>query len=134
MRAVRLSVGAAGIVAMAYAVHGLLTDGGVRLVGVLSFLVGLVALHDLVLIPLAIGVGALVLRYVPPWGRAYVQGGLFASAAVFAFALPFLIGAGRTPDNPSRQPLNYGRGLAIAWGAIWLVVALLALRARRRTR
>jgi hypothetical protein len=45
-----------------------------------------------------------------------------------------IIGAGRTPDNPSKLPLNYGLGLATVLGAIWIVVAGLALRARRRPR
>jgi hypothetical protein len=129
---VRVLVGAVGLAAMGFSAYGLLTDDGVRLAGVLPFLVGLVVAHDLVLMPLAIGVGVLVLRYVPWWGRSSVQGGLFASAVVFAFTLPFLIGAGRTSDNPSKFPLNYWLGLTIVLGVIWLVAAGLALRARTR--
>jgi hypothetical protein len=73
-------------------------------------------------------------RLDAPWGRSSVQGGLFASAVVFAFSLPFVIGAGRTPDNPSKLPLDYALGLAVVLGAIWIVVAGLTLRARRRPR
>jgi hypothetical protein len=134
VKTLRVLLGAAGLAAMGFAGYGLVTDDGVRLVGVVPFLLGLVVAHDLILMPVAIGVGVLVLRYVPPWGRSSIQGGLFVSAVVFAFALPFLIGAGRPPDNPSKFPLNYGLGLAIVLGAIWLAAAGLALRARRKAR
>jgi hypothetical protein len=127
-------LGGVGLAAMGYAAFGLLTDDGVRLVGVLGFLAGVVVAHDLILLPLAIGVGVLVLRYVPAWARSSVQSGLFASVVVSAFALPFVIGAGRTPDNPSKLPLPYGSGLALVLAVIWLVAAVLALRARRAAR
>jgi hypothetical protein len=120
-------LGGVGLAAMAYAASGLLTDDGVHLVGVLEFLVALVVAHDLILMPVAIGVGVLVFRYVPAWARSSVQGGLFASAVVSAFALPFVIGAGRTPDNPSKLPLPYGLGLAIVLAVSWLAAAAFAL-------
>jgi hypothetical protein len=126
-----MTLGAIGLAAIGYAVGGLLTDDGVHLVGVLTFLVGLTIAHDLVLMPVAIGVGALVTRYISARYRPYVQGGLWVSAAVTAFALPFVIGAGRIPDNPSKLPRPYGAGLAVTLGVVWLVVAILALRAAR---
>jgi hypothetical protein len=129
----RVLLGTVGLAGMAYAVHGLLTDDGVRLIGVLEFLVGVVVAHDLILVPVAIGVGVLVVRCVPAWARASVQGGLFASAIISVFALPFVVGAGRLPDNPSKLPLNYGLGLVIVLAVIWLVSAALTLRAWRRT-
>lgn len=132
MRAARLVLGAAGLAGMAYAVRGLLTDDGVRLIGVGEFLLGVLVAHDLILVPLAIVVGLVVVRFVPAWARASVQGGLFASAVVTAFSLPFVIGAGRAADNPSKLPLNYGRGLLIVLAVIWLVVAALSVRNRRR--
>ena len=42
---------------------------------------------------------------------------------VSLLALPFVIGAGRMPDNPTVLPLNYGRGLALVLAAIWLGAA-----------
>jgi hypothetical protein len=132
MRPARLILGAAGLAALGFGLTGLLTDDGVRLVGVVPFLVGLVLLHDLVLLPVAIGIGVLLARYLPVWARPFVQGGLFVSAAVTAFALPFVIGAGRTADNPSRFPRPYGLGLAATLAVVWLVVAGLVLRARPR--
>jgi putative copper export protein len=54
-------------------------------------------------------------------------------------ALPFVLGRGRIADNPSRQPLDYGRGLLVVLAAIWSVVLvavavryLLAVRRRPR--
>jgi hypothetical protein len=129
---VRVVLGALGLAALAFGVTGLLTDDGVRLVGVVPFLAGLVLIHDLVLMPVAIGIGALLIRFLPTWARPFVQGGLFVSAAVTAFALPFVIGAGRTADNPSRFPRPYGLGLAATLVVVWLVVAGLMLRARPR--
>jgi hypothetical protein len=127
VRATRITLGAIGLAAIGYAISGLLTDGGVRLVGVLTFLVGVTVAHDLVLMPVAIGIGAVVTRYIPARFRSYVQGGLWVSAAVTAFALPFIIGAGRLPDNPSKLPRPYGAGLAITLGVVWLIVAVLVL-------
>ena len=134
MRATRIMVGAIGLAVIGYAIVGLFTDDGVRIAGVLPLLVGLVIAHDLILMPIAIGLGALATRYVPAWCRRLVQGGLWVSAAVTAFALPFIIGAGRVPDNPSKLPRPYGAGLAITLGVIWLVVAGLAARTRRHHR
>jgi len=132
MRPGRLILGAAGLAALGFGVAGLLTDDGVRLVGVVPFLAGLVVVHDLVLMPIAIGIGILLARSLPAWARPFVQGGLFVSAAVTAFALPFVVGAGRTADNPSRFPRPYGLGLGATLAAVWLLVAALVLRARSR--
>jgi hypothetical protein len=132
MRAARWLLGAAGVAVMAYAVVGALGDDGVDKVGVAWFLLALVVAHDLVLLPVAIGVGALVVKGVPEWARPSVQSGLFASAIVTAVAFPLVIGAGVIADNPSRLPLNYGRGLAVVLAVVWGGAALSALRARPR--
>jgi hypothetical protein len=84
--------------------------------------------------PVAIGIGALVTRYVSARFRPYVQGGLWVSAAVTAFAFPFVVGAGRIPDNPSKLPRPYSAALAVTMAVVWLVVAILALRAARHRR
>jgi hypothetical protein len=134
VRTIRVILGAVGLAVIAYAITGLLTDDGVRVLGVLTFMVGLVVAHDLVVMPIALGIGALATRFVPAWGRPFVHGGLWVSAAVTAFALPFVIGAGRTADNPSKLPRPYGEGLAITLGLTWLIVAVLVLRAKQRRR
>jgi hypothetical protein len=88
------------------------------------FLVAVVVADDALLIPLFIGVGIVVRRFVPGAYRAYVQGGLIATAAVTAVALPLMLGFGRRADIPSALPRDYVGGFAIVVGAIWLVMGL----------
>ena len=118
----RWALGITGAAVVGYAVVGAVTDSGDRLLGHVLFLGGVLLAEDLVLLPAAIAIGWLLRRYVPGWARAWVQGGLFASAIVAAVAFPFVIGAGRLPDNPSKLPLDYAHGLLIVLGTIWLVV------------
>jgi hypothetical protein len=134
VRWVRLTLVAAGLAAIGYGAYGSFVEDGQHLAGHLLFLVEVLAAHDLVLIPIVIGVGWLLVRFLPRWARAGVQGGLYASAAVTALAFPFVLGVGELPDNPSKFPLNYARGLLIVLAVIWLTVAALLLRARARTR
>jgi hypothetical protein len=122
MRASRLLAGAVGLAMMTFAVFGAIADDGVNLPGVLIFLAAVLLGNDLVLMPLAIGVGYLAVRIVPGWARAWVQIGLFVSIVVVAIALPFVIGAGVLSDNPSKLPLNYGRGLSITLATVWTAV------------
>jgi hypothetical protein len=132
MRWIRLGLGALGLAGMGYAVRGALFDDGEHLLGHLLFLVTVLVWNDLVLLPSAIGVGWLVVRYLPPWARGGVQGGLFISAVVTAVAFPFVLGAGRLPDNQSKFPRDYGLGLLIVLGVVWLAVLLRLGRARLR--
>ncbi len=136
MRPVRIALGGLGLAVMTYAVVGAVSDDGVNLPGVVTFLAVVLLAEDLVLMPLAIIVGFVVLRAVPARAKAWVQIGLYISVVLVAISLPFVIGAGATEDNPSRLPLNYGRGLASVLAAVWatlLVIALVArwLRSRR---
>jgi hypothetical protein len=130
MRTARLSLGILGLAVVGYGLAGLFTDAGTRPRNHLLFLGAILIGHDLALLPLAIIVGALLAQRLPDWARAPVQAGLFASAVVSCIALPFVIGAGRRPDDPSALPLNYGRGLTLVLVLIWTVVALAALRRR----
>jgi hypothetical protein len=77
-------------------------------------------------------VGLLVSRVVRAPYRAVVQGAMLVSAAVALASLPLWRGYGGSPDNPTVNPLPYGRNLAIVLGAVWAVAAvLIAVRARR---
>jgi hypothetical protein len=60
----------------------------------------------------------------------------YLSGALIAVALPLVLGLGRTPDEPSALPLNYGRGLLISLAVVWLAAAAIAATAlfRRRRR
>ncbi|MEV6527369.1 hypothetical protein AB0M43_36145 [Longispora sp. NPDC051575] len=119
---------AVGVLVMGYAVYGALTDPAARPVGQVVFLATVLGTHDLLVMPAAIGVGWLLSRLLPGWARGPVQAGLFTTAVLTTIALPFLIGNGHPPDNPSALPLDYGRGLAIVVAAVWVVVGGLVLR------
>jgi hypothetical protein len=135
MRWTRLGLGALGLAAMAFAVHGALTDNGEHLRGHVFFLALVVLSHELVVLPVAIAIGWLVARHLPGWARAGIQVGLFVSAVVTAVAFPFVLGAGRLPDNPSKFPRNYGHGLLIVLGVVWLgVVFWLGIARWRQSR
>lgn len=89
--------------------------------------------HDFLLVPVVVLAGLALSRFMPARYRRYVQAGLIVSAIVTLFALPFVAGLGDTTGNPSALPANYGDGLLIILGAVWLVVGALALtRSRRR--
>jgi hypothetical protein len=134
MKTARLCLGLLGLAAVGYGLAGLFTDPGTRPLNHLLFLGGILVGHDLALLPLAILLGTLLTRWMPGWARAPVQVGLLASAVVSFVALPFVIGAGRRPDDPSALPLNYTRGLTLVLALVWLVVALAAVRRRASSR
>jgi len=124
VRWLRYGLGGLGLAAMAFAIHGALTDDGEHLSGHLAFLFGVLVADDLILLPMAIGVGWLLTRYLPAWARGGVQVGLFISAIVTAVAFPFVLGAGRLADNPSKFPRDYGHGLLIVLAVVWLGIAV----------
>jgi len=51
-----------------------------------------------------------------------------------AIAIPFVIGAGRRPDDPSALPLPYWRGPLVVLGVIWAVAVIPAARRRAAAR
>ena len=90
------------------------------------WIVGLDLAHDLVLAPVVVGIGLLVVRYVPPRVRAVVQAGLITSAFVLLVGLLPLVGT-YTGDNPTIQPIAYGPAVLIVLGIIWAAVGLVAV-------
>jgi hypothetical protein len=133
MKGARRILVASGAVLMAYAVLGAMFDPDVKLIGVLVFLVAVLVLHDGVLVPLYIGVGAVVRRVVPAAVRTPFRVGLVLTLAVTLVALPAVLGLGRDAGNPSILPLHYGRGLLETLAVIWATIgAATAVRAWRR--
>jgi hypothetical protein len=125
---------AAGVIAVAYGLLGLLTDPSVSLPNYVRYILTVLLGHDLLVLPAAIVVGAVLTRWLPRWARATVQGALLVTVVLTVVALPLVLGHGRRPDDPSALPRDYPRGYLICLAAIWLVTAaVLAIRARRRT-
>jgi hypothetical protein len=115
--AVRWAAGAVGLTAIGTGVWILLTDPFIhRPLYVVWWLAGAVALHDGVLVPVTLAVGALLRP------RGAPRAGLVAAACVTAIALPVLL-APHSP-NPTVHPLDYPRDLLIALGGIAVVTAL----------
>jgi hypothetical protein len=119
-----------GTLVMAYAAFGALTNPDASPVGHLAFLIGVVLAHDAVLLPTAIGVGALIGRFVPAPARVAVRVAAFVSVIVALIATPFVLGYGRMADEPSALPLDYGRGLAVTLGMVWAFAAVAVLTGR----
>jgi len=132
MKTARRTLIGSGTLLIAYAVSGALADGDVKF-GALVFLVAVLVAHDGLLLPLTIGAGALIDRFVPPALRGAVRVAAVISLAVTMVALPLVLGRGRVPDNPSVLPLPYGRGLLVVYPLIWATTAVVvAVRRRHR--
>ena len=127
-----------GLAAVGYGAHGLLTAGDrVPLGSWLTWFLGGVLVHDLVVAPLWIGLGWLAARLLPRAARPAVAVGAVVSGVLVLVALPFVLGFGADPANPSFLPRPYGRDLLLLVGAVGLAAgawaAVAVHRARRRT-
>jgi len=128
----RLFLAAAGLAAIGYGAYGWLFADGSKPVSQLLFLGAVLIGHDFVVLPLAIGAGALVTRFAPARARRPALVAVAISGAVALVALPFVIGKGRIPDSPSAFPQHYGRNLVLILAAVWLIAGVVALVHKRR--
>jgi hypothetical protein len=122
-----------GVLVMLYAVVGAVADLGGKLGGVLIFLVGVLVVHDGIWLPLVLMTGTVLNRLVPPRYQGPVRIGAIVAVAVTVPALPLAFGRGRTADNPSALPLDYGRNLALVLLAVAVTTGIFSVR-RRKTR
>ena len=126
---------AAGVVLLGVGLRGsaLAPDTAPVRVAVLLVLAALV--HDLVLAPAVIAVGAVV-RRVPGRARGVLQAVGIVGGSVVLVAVPVLVSAGRREDNASVLPRDYVRGLWLVLLAVLAVAmvsgAVSAARGRRR--
>lgn len=133
MRTIRLILAALGVAAMGYALWSALGSPDIIPTRNGGFLLLILVLDDGLLLPVSLAGGALVHRFVPPRLRAIVQAALIVTASVTLVALPLVLGYGRTADNPSALPLDYGRGLLLTLVVIWAAAAVaVAIAIRRR--
>jgi hypothetical protein len=113
----RLAAGALGLAGMGIGVRILLTDPYIRHpLDVVWWLAGAVLLHDGVLVPLTLAVGALLRP------RGALRAGLIAATCLTALAVPLLL-APRPRANPTVLPLDYPRDWLIALGGVAVLTA-----------
>jgi hypothetical protein len=112
----RVLLGAAGVALVLVGLYHLLGTDLADLVSIAVFLAGGVLVHDLVVAPLVLVVGALLVPRLPVWSRAPVVAGLVVLVSVTLTAVPVLGRFGAKPDDPGL--------LGRPYGVLWLVFAL----------
>lgn len=107
------------------------TPDGRRRVSFVSWIVGLDVAHDLLLGPVVVGIGLIVVRFVPGRVRAAVQAGLIVSAFVLVVGILPLVG-NYAGDNPTIQPIAYGPAVLIVLCLVWSAVGVAVVVRRGR--
>ncbi|CAN5384618.1 hypothetical protein BH10ACT8_BH10ACT8_21860 [soil metagenome] len=89
-----------------------------------EWLIGSLLVHDVIIAPVVLGIGALLTRFVPSRPRAFIQGGLITAGLVSALGVILIKRQGKTA-SPALALLqqNYTRNLLILLGLIALVTA-----------
>jgi hypothetical protein len=127
-----------GIAIMAFGVRGILTHArGTHPSAFAVWFVGADVVHDVLVAPAVLLVGALLARTLPNRWWPPVRAGVLASALVLAVAWAPLRGYGRTTaaGNESVQPLDYSTAVLTVLAVVWCGVALwLGVRWSRRPR
>lgn len=133
MRRWRIGLGTAGVLLGLFGVFRLVTQIPFSDLAVLAcWLIGAVVIHDGVLSPVVIAIGAAVAR-VPARGRRYLQAALIAGACVTVVALPMIYRRNTQPRQKAILLRNYAGNLAILLGIIAaLTLVAYAVRVARR--
>lgn len=117
---------AAGLALLAYGVARLfLVVAWSDLVLLLVWLVGVTAIHDGLLSPLVLSVGAALRRWVPDRGRRYLQLGLITAAMITVVALPMIYLEGSQPAEKAILLQHYGVNLTVLLGIVAVVTLVL---------
>ena len=82
------------------------------------WLIGALIIHDGLLSPAVIGVGAALRRYVPDRGRRYLQFGLIMAAMVTVIAVPMIYRANIQPPAKALLLQDFGINLTVLLAAI----------------
>jgi hypothetical protein len=134
IRAARWALGLAGTGLIGYGAHRIAAGGPATdpadlgrwlLAGVLG--------HDLLIAGLAAATGWLLARSAPAPVRPAIQGGLLVAGSLVLVAVPVLAGRGGH-GNPSTNPLDCPRNLAVALLAVAAGTAAVAAWRLRRDR
>ena len=132
MKALRLLLGATGVVLIVVGVVFLSADSFGDLVGVGAWLAGGVVAHDAVIAPLVIVVGALGVPLLPSAFRAPVVVGLVVLMTVTLMAVPVIGRFGAKADDHGLLNRPYV-ALWLVFAALVVVAVLIASWVRRRS-
>lgn len=114
MKAARLVFGAAGIALLTFGVFRLLTQiGWPTLIGIATWLVLALIIHDGLVSPLIIAVAVVLRRLVPDRARRYLQFALIAGAMITVIAVPMIIRRNSEPPEKALLLQPYGLNLTI---------------------
>jgi len=127
-----------GAPVVAFGIMGLVRDSSVsRVWSVTLWAGGLLALHDAVIVPIALAVVWAIGCVVPVAYRAPARFAVLGTALAVALAWPGLRMLGNPSHNPTVHPLDYGAALAwvvaAVWGAALVWTAVIVSRARSST-
>jgi len=124
---------AAGLALLAYGVARLFLVVALGdLFLLLVWLVGAVAIHDGLLSPLVLAVGAALHRWVPDRGRRFVQLGMITGSMIIVIAIPMIYLEGSQPPEKAILLQHYGVNLTVLLGVVAVVaLALYAVRVAR---
>jgi len=130
----RALLAAIGVLVAGYGALLLADDGLGDLIATALWLAGGVLVHDLVLAPLTLLVGALAVRVLPSVARAPAAVGAVVLGSVTLLAVPVLGRFGARADNPTLLDRPYGTGWLVLAGLVLLGVALGTARRARAGR
>jgi hypothetical protein len=119
MRVWRIVLGVVGIGIGTYGISQLLTQIPRQTLALLAlWLVAALIIHDGLLSPAVVGVGAALRRYVPDRGRRYLQFGLIMGAMVTVIAAPLIYRAHTQPPAKALLLQDFGINLTVLLAAI----------------
>ena len=135
MRVWRIILAVLGIGLGTYGISQLLTYIPVQSLVILAlWLIGVLIIHDGLLSPAVVGLGALLRRYVPDRGRRYLQFGLIMAAMVTVIAIPMIYRAKREPPSKALLLQDFSTNLtlllAVLGGATLVAYAIRVARDR----
>ena len=119
MRWWRLVLATAGILVGLYGVRQLWLHVPTQtLILVAVWLIAAVIIHDGVLSPMIVGVGAALRRFIPDRGRRYLQAALIMAAIVTLIAIPMIYRQGTHPASKALLLQDFGANLTLLLGII----------------
>jgi hypothetical protein len=119
MKIWRIVLAVVGIGIGTYGISQLLTQIPRQTLVLLAvWLIGALIIHDGLLSPAVVGVGAALRRYIPDRGRRYVQFGLIMAAMVTVIAVPMIYRAHTQPPVKALLLQDFAINLTVLLAAI----------------